>query len=254
MSDYERYGDYNRGEEDEDEGPPKPRAWVIAARIIRAVLILMLAGVILVLGFRMAVSHYDPAFARSLYATDALSRYVGASGIPAFETQKIRVPFESSETGYFAADNLILSRSAGTLQLSIRINRAAVGEIGAAFGVPDFVPTPDAFRFTLEDHLAYAATHPDAEGAADLTEPVDPAQHRWQATYVAVEKQLFYYYVKICFDGVDFTDVRWMRLLIDLTGAGERAGEPAAICVYENHAEYNTFRAYTLNRKERELF
>ena len=247
MSDYERYGEYNRGEDEEPEGPPRSRFSRVLSRTLKILIAVVLIAVCLMMAFRMVTSAYYPREMKRLYHTEALIAYAAAlSEQPTVETQEIRVPFECeiltadslenatagrSQNGYFYADNLLLVRDAGSLQCSLRLNKQAVADIALDYDVPDLTMSETAFVFALRDDLG----------------------RTYQPGAILTDSALFYHYMKLCFDGVDFTDVSWLRLEIAVTGADMDAeGHPTlAICVYENHEEYADFGSYRLRGDEK---
>ena len=247
LSDYERYGEYNRGEDEEPEGPPPHRFFHLLGKSLSILCIAIIVVVFAVIGFRLIVAGYSPREMKQLTHTDALTAYAAAlGGDPYVETQEIRVPFESeyleaesletthlaeSQNGWFYADHLLLVRDAGALQCSLRMNSHAAEEIAAQYGVPDFAIAETAFRFTLIDNLG----------------------RTYRPSVVSTDSALWYRYYKLCFDGVDFEGVSWMRLEIEVAGADMTVAEHPVlvICVYENHETYATFKEYSLSRKER---
>lgn len=246
MTDYELYGDYNRGEDEEPIGPAPSRFSVWARRFLRIFLIAIMAGTCLLIAFRMIISGYYPDTMKHLYHTDALAAYAAETGkTPAILTQKIRVPFESEyleasaidetkrgeeRNGYFYAANLLVSRETGSIQFSLRMNRQALYDVADAYGVSASTSPVDAFTFTLvaPDGTRYAPSHTETDSA------------------------MFYRYVKLCYDGVSFDEVSWLRVEIEVVGADMTAPEhpPLTICVYENHEGYAAFEAYKLHKKE----
>lgn len=247
MTDYELYGDYNRGEDEEPMGPAPSRFGVWVRRLLRILLIAIMASTCLLIAFRMIVSGYYPDAVKYLYRTDALAAYAAEAGeSPTILTQKIRVPFESEyleasvieetqrgeeRNGYFCAANLLVARETGSVQFSLRMNRQALYDVAAAYGVPASASPTDAFTFTLvaPDGTRYAPSHTETDSA------------------------LFYRYVKLCYDGVSFDEVPWLRVEIEVVGADMTAPEhpPMTICVYENHVGYAAFDTYKLHKKER---
>lgn len=246
MSDYELYGDYNRGEDEEPLGPASSRFGLVVKRLLKTLAILLLAAACLTIAFRMIVSGYYPQDAKRLYHTDALTEYASVNGEqPRVVTQKIRVPFESeilesneiektrsakSQNGYFCAANLLVVRETGSVQFSLRMNNQALKDIAAAYGVDEITSPEVAFEFVLTD----------TEG------------RRYSPTAVLTDEALFYHYIKLCYDGVELADVAWLRVEISVIGADMSIEEHPilAVCVYENHAEYASFDNYRLHRKE----
>lgn len=246
LSDYELYGDYNRGEDEEPSGPAPSRFGVAFKTILKALVIILLAGACLVMAFRMIVSGYYPRDVKYLYHTEALTAYAAASGQPEVVTQKIRVPFESeilesdeieraqnakSQNGYFYAANLRIVRGTGSVQFSLRMNNQALKDIAAAYGVGEITSVADAFTFTL----------------------TDPEGRHYTTTATLTDEALFYQYIKLCFDGVVLDDVAWLRVEIGVVGADMTAEEhpTLAICVYENNEAHASFDTYRLHRKEK---
>ncbi len=253
MSDYERYGDYNE-DPNEERGPARSRGWVIFVRLLRACVICIIFGVCGILAFRMIASGYYPQETKRIHYTDALAAYATGREIYA-ETQGIRVPFcdemiisgddgrlTQSEVrdGYYYADNLILVRDGGSLQLSIRINKNNIDDIAEKYGLSDFTFSETAFTFALYNNK-------------DVSENKTLVGEGLAPTYVSVDSALMYHYVKLCFDNVDFEDVNWMRLEITPNGADTEAEgyRQLGICVYENHEGEAQFKEYKLKKEEK---
>ena len=229
MADYELYGDYN-GAGDEEQGPPPHRGVVWTARLIRFVVICILIGTCGLLLFRIFFSGYYPKEITRLHYTDALAAYAeSVDGALYAETQKIRVPYEDAQTGYFTADNLILVREGGALQCTVRLNRQALKDIAEAEGIEPLTMSESTFRFVLEDNTGGT----------------------YESSYIGLDQALMYHYVKLCFDGVNFAGIAWMRLSITVPGVtyGEEK-EPFYICVYENNDKMYTFSEYHLSKEE----
>ncbi len=245
MADYERYGEYNTYDGEGDEGPAPSRGVKITVKIIKWVFVLLLIFVCLMLAFRMIMSAYYPDAMEDLYYTDALKTYAKTHTVKA-ETQKIRVPFEreiieidedgelkkgEAYNGFYYADNLIVVRDAGVLQCSLRLNKQAMADIAAYYKIPEHAFDKNAFQIKL--------VYQNSSSKTVLS--YDP-------TYVETDSALFYNYMKLCFDGVDFSaddGVNWLRLEITPAGVdAEKIENRQAICVYENHSNYATFEPY----------
>ncbi len=246
MADYELYGEYNTG--DEDRGPERGRTWKIISLILKIALGCILAGVCLTIAFRMIFSGYYPNEIERLFYTDEMRSYAATHELKA-ETQDIRNPFETeiiemgeddrvqqteSRKGYYYADNLILLRDAGVLQCSVRLNKHVIEEIAADYRLENFSFSDSAFDFRLvykKDGILYSYT----------------------PTVIYSDSALMYHYMKLVFEGVTFEDIAWYRLEITPRGADTTAEdyEQLAICIYENHEEYNHFSTYRLKKSEK---
>ncbi len=246
MTDYELYGDYNRGDEDEEpQGPPKSPVWTFLGRLIRIVAAVLLSVIVVTLACRIILSHWYPKSVRRLFYTEALSAYAAAGGDMSALTQEIRVPFEgeylesdgqttqvqTSRNGYYYADNLIVVPGAGAVQFSIRLNKHAFEEIAAQYRLTDFQMAQDAFEFTLIDNLG----------------------NTYAPSAVSTASKFFYHYYKLCFDGLQLEGVSWLRLNILPRGADTEAEDyrQLTVCVYEDNPSYNTFETYRLKKSER---
>ncbi len=265
MSDYERYGDYNE-DPDEERGPSRARWWVIVSRLLRIALICMIFGVCGILVFRMIASSYYPREMKRIHYTDDLAAYAAAGELYA-ETQSIRVPFadelilsgddgrlvqSESRFGFFYADNLILVREGGSLQLSIRINKKDIKNIAAQYDLTDFAFSAEAFTFTLYDNENVSEDKVLVGGDKDYKLDMG-AGGVYAPSYVGVDTAGMYHYVKLCFDHVDFEDIKWMRLDITPAGADTEAEDykQLGICVYENNDSASQFKEYKLKKAEK---
>jgi hypothetical protein len=244
MADYELYGEYNRGEDDEEYGPPPHPFVKWFKKIVYILGVCVLVFAVSMLAFRLILAGYYPKSIKQLYYTDALTAYYQAGGDMSAKTQDLRVHFEAEvietdkehlqvqtqQNGFYYGDNLIVVEGAGALQCSIRLNRHAFFEIGEKYGLADFAFTPDAFTFVLEDNLGNTYT-PSA---------------------VLTDAKMLYRYYKLCYDGISFEGVTWMRVVVIPNGVDTTKEDyvPIAVCVYENHENYNRFTDYKLGRQE----
>ena len=254
MADYELYGDYNRGDDEPDEGPAPHPAIVWGARILRAACMTVLIAVCAIILVRVVAAEYYPSAMKDLAYTDPIASHLDAGGQINPVTQEISVPFESSDRGWFYADNLIVIPETGSLQCTVRINRRALETMRETYGLSELTLSDTTFRFVLENNAAYEARNPDSgwdkpEGSVTCT----PAEY--EASAVTGDSALFYHYFKVCFDGVDLTDVQWFRLKIYVEGVTYQSDESdlAAICIYENNDRYHTFEPYKLSKREEYL-
>ncbi len=265
MSDYERYGDYNN-DPDEQRGPARSRVTIVLAAFIGFLAFCLMFGTCGFLAYRMIASGYYPESMKTIHYTEALTSYATGREIYA-ETQGIRVPFADelilsgddgqlvqspSRFGFYYADNLILVRDGGSLQLSVRINKNDIENIAAEFGLTDFAFSPDAFSFRLYDNKNVSEDKALVGGDKDYKLDMGKGGV-YTPTYVTTESHGMYHYVKLCFDGVDFRDVKWMRLDIIPQGADTNAEDyvQLGICVYENHEMSSQFKEYKLKKSEK---
>lgn len=232
MEDIERYGDYN--EIDEAPGGNKnPVATLLKILVIS--LCLLVVGVI---ALRVILFNYYPKEMKSIRFNDELTAYYDANGgkIGAM-TQGLRAPYDDPDFASFFADNLIIVKDAGQLQVSLRYNSSIFDTIEEKYGVRLDKNADELFTFELE-----RVPFDEAESAYGIGE-VD---------YVSSDSFLMYTYYKLVFDGVDFLDDGtddWIRLKITINGI--TSADPYYILVYENTSEYDKFSEYKLSRKER---
>ncbi|MBQ8372323.1 MAG: hypothetical protein IJX38_05265 [Clostridia bacterium] len=224
--DMERYGDYN----EVDEPKSKSKFFLIMKILIFAVCFLVV-GVIV---FRLILFNYYPDNIEKLQYTEALREYYyGNDGNMTVETQTLRAPYDDENEGNFMADNLLVVRDAGHLQLSIRYNNALYATL-AEKGI-DLNEDPSR-RFTFR----LVRDPVDNSDEAAVPEPI--------GTYsdCFAEEFMMYTYFKVMFDGIDFEGVEWIRLDIYVDGAEE----PFSIPVYENNEGYRSFDEYKLSKEE----
>jgi hypothetical protein len=182
--------------------------------------------------FRIWLSSYYPKEAGGLIFTDGLLEYYERNGEVDAKTQSLRFNYDDSKEGYFFAGELVVVPEAGALQISVRYNDSTLESLREKY--------PNSFSgegdVPFEFRLAGAPREEGENGPL------------YQVSKSKPSRFLMYNYERLCFDGVDFTDMPWMRIEVYLPG------EEKAICtllVYENHAEYNAFSPYSV--KEREL-
>ena len=232
MEDIERYGDYN--EVDEAPGGNKNPVTTFL-KILIVSLCILVVGVIL---FRVVLFNYYPEAMKTVYFNDELREYYTEHGgdLDAI-TQSMRAPYDDPDFASFMADNLIVIKDAGQIQLSVRYNTAIFDTIEKEYGIRLDKNSSDLFSFELERVPFNKTENPYTVGALD---------------YVEYDSFLMYGYYKLVFDGVELYDAEtsdWIRLKITINDAPE--ADPYYILVYENTDEYNKFSDYTLSKKER---
>lgn len=228
MEDIERYGDYN--EIDEEPGGDKNHVATILKVVIIA-LCLLVVGVVL---FRVILFNYYPKEMKTIHFNDELTEYYNSNdGDINALTQKLRAPYDDPDFASFMADNLIVIRGAGQLQLSVRYNSSIFDTIEEKYGVRLDKKRDDNFIFELE----YV--------------PFDksvPAYKTGELDYSSTDRALMYTYYKLVFDGIEFVDENdWIRLKITIKDIPD--AEPYYILVYENVEKNLT--EYKLSGKER---
>ena len=228
MEDIERYGDYN--EIDEEPGGDKNHVATLLKVLIIS-LCLLVVGVIL---FRVILFNYYPKEMKTIRFNAELTEYYNSiNGEIGAVTQKMRAPYDDPDFASFMADNLIVIRGAGQLQISVRYNSSVFDTIEEKYGVRLDESSCDNFAFELE----YV--------------PFDksvPSHKTGELDYSSTDTALMYTYYKLVFDGVEFKDENdWIRLKITIKDIPD--ADPYYILVYEN-AEKNLTK-YELSAKER---
>lgn len=232
MEDIERYGDYN----EVDEAPGGTKNPVVTfLKILIITLCLLVVGVVM---FRVILFNYYPKNIKNIYFNDDLTEYYRAndSDIDAV-TQSLRAPYDDPDFASFFADNLIVIRGAGQIQLSLRYNSSVFDTIEEKYGVRLDEDSDELFTFRLE-RVPFGK---DAE-AYEIGE----LEHCESAS------KLMYTYYKLVFDGVDFFDdgtQDWIRLKITINDIPE--ADPYYILIYEDTEEYSEFTDYKLSGKEK---
>lgn len=226
MDDFERYGDYNEIEED---NPPRKNILGIIFKIVAAVIIVAVIGVV---GARLFTFNYYPDSMKRLYFDDKLTAYyLHTGGDIGAITQKMRAPYDDADLGNFFCDNLIVIPELGQLQVSVRYNESLATSFDENYGIKDFdIEDSSQFSFRLWR---------DGEGEARIGE--------LDASYW--DSFMMYRYCKLVFNGVDFSkeaDVKWIRLEILVDGIDE----PFMVAIYENNDSYSAFTDYELSKGE----
>lgn len=178
MSDYERYGDYNLTEEDEERRPS------LVGRIFKIGVIVLLLSVCLILAARLILSGYYPRSMRSFYMTDALRAYQSSHSLTVEELE-IDVPFDDDEYASFCADNLFVERGAGAMQFSLRFTDGTFEELARRLQIPE----PD-YSGRISDYFDFSL--------------LDSLGNRYHPAYQRDDSYFWYHATKLCFDGVDF--------------------------------------------------
>ena len=232
MEELDRYGDYN--EVDEAPGGNKN----IVATLLKALIITLCVLVVGVLVFRLVLFNYYPEQIKNIYFNNELNEYYSSvDGEIGALTQELRAPYDDPDFASFMADNLIVIRDAGQLQISVRYNSSVFDSIEEKYGVRLDGGGDDLFIFELE-RVPFEET--------------EEAYKVGELDYTATDSLLMYNYFKLVFDGVEFYDDEtpdWLRLKITVKDIPDAA--PYYILVYENTEEYSTFKDYKLSAKER---
>ena len=232
MEDIERYGDYN--EVDEAPGGNKNPVTFFLKGLIIAICLLVVG----VLTFRLVLFNYYPSEMKNIYFNDELTElYKSNNGEIDAKTQSLRAPYDDPDFASFFADNLIIIKEAGQLQLSIRYNESVFDSIEEKYGVRFDSESENLFSFELE-----RIPFEESEAAYSVGE----------LDYCASDSLLMYTYYKLVFDGVEFLgedESDWLRLKITLNNVP--TADPYYILVYENTDEYSALGDYKLSGKEK---
>jgi hypothetical protein len=231
MEDIERYGDYN----EIDEAPGGNKNPV--AMLLKALILFLCFTVVGVIIFRVILFSYYPKAMKTLYYNDTLTAYYNAQGgeLGAL-TQTMRAPYDDPDFASFMADNLIVIKGAGQLQLSVRYNSSVFDAIEEKYGIRLDKDAEDLFTFELE--RVPFDSNAEAYKVGELS-------------YVETDSKLMYTYYKLVFDGVEFYGEEipdWLRLKITLNDVPN--AEPYYILVYECTEQYCKFSDYKLSGKE----
>lgn len=231
MEDIERYGDYN----EVDEAPGGSRNPV--AFILKGLIIALCLLVVGVLAFRLVLFNYYPSEIKNIYFNDELTELYKTNGTVKAETQSLRAPYDDPDFASFFADNLIIIKEAGQLQLSVRYNSSFYDSVEEKYGVRPDESATDLFTFELERVPFEESEAAYTVGALD---------------YCTSDSLAMYTYYKLVFDGVEFLgddEPDWLRLKITLNGVEGAA--PYYILVFENTDEYSALGEYQLSGKEK---
>ncbi len=205
MADYERYGDYNEIDEDR-VGRKRPVLRLL--KILVTVALFLFSGFLV---FRLLVAEYYPRELRAFRMTPAVTEYAETHDL-APEKMKIRVPYDDNVRASFIADNLVIERSAGAVQFTLRLSRDTMARLSETTG-EDLGRKPDEnyFVVTLYDDLG----------------------NRYEKTEQIGRTVLWYRAVKYCFDGVDFAGVSWIRADVYLVSDPDAAEPYASVPVID---------------------
>ena len=232
MEDIERYGDYN----EVDEAPGGNKNPVVS--LLKGLIIGICLLVVGVLTFRLVLFNYYPKAIKNIYFnSDLTALYQENNGEIGAQTQSLRAPYDDPDFASFFADNLIIVKEAGQLQLSVRYNRSVFDTIKEKYGVTLDPLSDDLFTFELE-----RIPFEEAETALPVGE----------LEYCVSDSLMMYTYYKLVFDGVNFLpegESDWIRLKITLRDVPDAA--PYYILVFESTDEYSALGDYKLSGKEK---
>jgi len=234
MDDMERYSDYNDTEDDIKDGKKSP-----VGIILKAVIFVVVFGVIALFAYRMIIFNSYPDELENIYFNEELSAYYEATdGDIGALTQKLRAPYDDNKSATFLADNLVIIEGVSQVQCSLRYNLAIIEDINEKYSLSLTEEDTDAFTFVL------TRNHETDDKAFVQVGTLDTASHEFYAMYGGY---------RLVFDGVDLLrgeegEIKWLALEIYVKGAD--MDEPYRICIYENHDEYSKLEPYELSKKE----
>ena len=180
-------------------------------------------------------SQYCPSSVSNLYYTDALREYYNENGGILPKTQNIRYYYGSRNKGAFFADKLIFEEGAGNLQVVLKYNDSALDKVSNFYSCDALTPGPGLFTYKL-----FAYTGNDENGNA--------TGRTYDTSATVYDSVWFYNYEKAVFDGMDFTDVKWIEVDIYLKGKDEVF---SSIIIYENNESFSYFSDYKLSSTEK---
>ncbi len=197
--------------------------------------LILLAAVILFLGFRIWLSSYYPKEARGILYTEGVRDYCLSSPTEeiAAKRQELRFNYDNTRDGYFFAGELVVIPGDGTVQISMRYNRSTLRKLAEKY--EDF--DPDA-----QEPFTYRAVCSLGEGEEGKirTHTVAPAGEKHSSF-------LIYEYDRLSFEGLPLEEIYWIRVEV------LRAADPEPICnicVYENTERYHEFTDLTIRKSE----
>jgi hypothetical protein len=227
MENYERYGDYNDGEELEEQ-PHSPIGLII--KILCAIVCILTLSL---LGYRIYLSEHTPSEIRDIAFTDDLLAYYEATeGNIDAKTQTLRFSYDDEKRGTFFADHLIVIEGIDQLQITLRYNVSTLSYLEEKYKVKDLDPNTSTYlSFRLTDN--YGRVYDEVAYRADGS-------------------LAMYRFVKLAFSEVDLTPEHntpeWIRLEILFDG---QTDPYSYILIYENNDKYSGLEEYRLSGGER---
>ncbi len=207
----------------------------LIGRVLRLFLLLLLAAVMIFLGFRIFMSSYYPEEARGILPTEGVRRY--CLSLPgeeiAAKRQKLRFNYDNTREGYFFAGELVVIPGCSTVQVSMRYNRSTLQKLAKKF--EDFDPEAEK-PFTYRAVFSVGET----EDKKPRTLWADPAGEK-HSSY------LFYEYDRLSFEGLPLEEIYWIRVEVMRPGDSVPV---CYICVYENTEKYHEFTDFTVKKDE----
>ena len=225
MDDMERYGDYNEIDE-----PPRGKNPV--ALILKLLIGLVCLAVVGLLIFRMVLAAYYPQSMKRAYFNDNLTDYYYANdGNVEILTQTVRYNTDNGDEGNFFADNVILVRELGQLQVSIRYNVSLYENLSVKYGIDLDPEAENNFTFRLVRNPYDEQSLPFEVGSL---------------SYESTDSKLMYRYHKLVFDGIDFElgegdrEISWIRIEIVIPSDDEDKAF-GAIPIYESYIKTESY-------------
>ncbi len=200
----------------------------VTGKIIRATIVFLIFAVMGVLFFRIWLGSYYPADVSGLIPTAGLKQYYKDNGgLEAF-TQKLRAPYDDGRDGNFFAERLIVVPEAGALQITVRYNDSTLERLADKIAAQP--PREDGRVFSYRIFCCRG----EAEGGG-LAGDTLTVSEIYDRTF------MMYNYERLCFEGIDFEGVNWIRLEVFC----DESAEPVArIPIYENTEVYNELKPY----------
>lgn len=198
----------------------------IFKRILVLCLVLALVALFGAVGFRIYIADHYPKPSTRIVFTEPLTAFYRADpdAFGAY-TQRIRVSYDDNKEGNFFAKNLIAVPDAGNLQITLRYNDSTLTTVASRYDLPA-VPEAEEGLFSYSLTVSYRTDDPDG------------SYRTYDVSYEKESEAYMYHYIKLVFDGVDFTDAVWMRVDIRYADREEIFG---SIVVCETQVEIDGY-------------
>ena len=163
-------------------------------RLLKALCLIVIFGVIAVLIVRIVMADYYPASMKRLYPSEELVAAYEQNPDLEMHRQDLRISYDDPHYSLFMASNQFYCPETGEFQITIRYNNATLEEMQSDFELKEIPqPDPSLFDFSL----------------------VDDHGNRTPLSCVHTESRFMYQYMKLVTSDLDFSaDQGWIRIEI----------------------------------------